>query len=238
MNKLVVFTPVNHVQGVLDTLFGLDVGRIGNYSCCTFRCEGVGTFLPGTGSTPAIGKPGALTEVKENRIEVLVSRSALGMVVESLKKVHPYESMAYDVYPLAIGDPQNGLGRVGELRSPMQLDAFSAKLKVELNLSSVKVAGKADMMVETVAVCSGSGSSLLGEAIASRAQAYVSGDLGYHTARDAQHAGIALIDAGHFGSEHLIVDVLASSIREAIKTSGISATVEAADMEKDPFHYL
>lgn len=238
MSKLVVFTPANHVRAILETLFALDAGRIGNYSCCTFRCEGIGTFLPGAGASPVIGQMGALTEVQENRIEILVLRAELDTVVEALKKVHPYESMAYDVYPLAMRDHQSGLGRVGELRSPLPLNAFTARLKDALNLSTVKVAGNADMMVETVAVCSGSGASLLSEAIASNAQAYVSGDLGYHSAIDARHAGIALIDAGHFGSEHLIVDVLASSIRDAVKVSGISATVEAVDMETDPFHYL
>jgi putative NIF3 family GTP cyclohydrolase 1 type 2 len=89
-----------------------------------------------------------------------------------------------------------------------------------------------------VAVCSGSGASLLTAAIRTGAQAYVSGDLGYHSARDAQQAGIGLIDVGHFGSEHVVVDVLAALIRDAIKASGISATVEATDTETDPFQYL
>jgi putative NIF3 family GTP cyclohydrolase 1 type 2 len=75
-------------------------------------------------------------------------------------------------------------------------------------------------------------------AITAGAQAYVSGDLGYHSARDAQQAGIGLIDVGHFGSEHLVVDVLARLIRDALKASGISATVEAVDTETDPFHFL
>lgn len=238
MCKLAVFVPSNRVKAILDTLFALDAGRMGNYSCCTFRCEGVGTFLPGEGASPAIGKTGALTEVQESRIEILVANGDLDAVVEAVKKVHPYESMAYDVYPLTVRDPRTGLGRVGTLASPLALDAFAAKLKAALNLPTVKVVGNADLMVETVAVCSGSGSSLLTAAIASGAQVYVSGDLGYHSARDAQQAGIGLIDIGHFGSEHLVVDVLAASIRDALKASGISATVEAADTETDPFHYL
>lgn len=238
MCKLVVFVPSSHVQAILDTLFTLDAGRMGKYSCCTFRCEGVGTFLPGADASPAIGKNGILTEVQESRIESLVPHGDLGALVDAVKKVHPYESMAYDVFPLTVRDHQAGLGRVGELSSPLPLDAFAAKLKNALNLSTVKVVGKADMVVETVAVCSGSGASLLTAAIASGAQAYVSGDLGHHTAIDARSAGIGLIDVGHFGSEHLVVDVLAASIRDAIKALGISATVEAVDTETDPFHYL
>ena len=238
MCKLVVFVPSDHVQAILDTLFALGAGRLGNYSCCTFRCEGVGTFLPGAGASPAVGKKGLLTEIQESRIEVLVANHDLDALVDAVKNVHPYESMAYDVFPLTIRDHQTGLGRVGELPAPLSLDAFCATLKAALNLSTVKVVGKASLLVETVAICSGSGSSLLTAAIATGAQAFVSGDLGYHTARDAQHAGIGLIDVGHFGSEHLIVDVLAASIREAIAASGMSVSVEAVDMEMDPFHFL
>ena len=236
--KLVVFVPSEHVRVILDTLFALDAGRIGNYRCCSFRCDGVGTFLPTGSAAPAIGKTGTLSEVHESRIEIVIAHDDLASVLDAVKKAHPYESMAYDVYPLAVRDDQSGLGRVGRLSSPMPLDAFSAHLKATLNLSTVKVVGNPNLPVETVAVCSGSGSSLMTAAIASGAQAYVSGDLGYHTARDAQQAGIGLIDIGHFGSEHLIVDVLAASIRDAITASGLTATVEAVDTETDPFHYL
>ena len=85
---------------------------------------------------------------------------------------------------------------------------------------------------------SGSGASLMPAAISAGAQVYISGDLGYHTARDAQHAGMALIDVGHFGSEHLVVEVLAESMRNAARSEEISATIEACGIEKDPFYYL
>ncbi len=238
MVKLVVFVPSTHVRVILDTLNALEAGRIGNYRCCSFRCEGTGTFLPEGDAEPAIGKMDTLTEVQESRIEIVVARGGLNPVVDRLKKAHPYETMAYDVYPLSVRDLQTGLGRVGALSSPMLLGDLSGRIKDALNLSPVKVVGEAGLKVETVAVCSGSGASLLSAAIASGAQAYVSGDLGYHTAREAQQAGIGLIDIGHFASEHLVVDVLAASIRDAINTAGLTASVEAVDMETDPFHYL
>jgi dinuclear metal center YbgI/SA1388 family protein len=238
MVKLVVFVPLDHTPVIMDTLFTLEAGRIGNYRCCTFRCEGVGTFFPEDDATPAVGKRNMLSEVKENRIEIIVAKGDLSTVVNAVEHVHPYESMAYDVYPLKARDYQTGLGRVGKLSSPMTLGAFCARLKSELNLSTVKVVGKPEVEIETVAVCSGSGSSLMNAAVASGAQVYVSGDLGYHTARDAQQAGIGLIDIGHFGSEHLVVDVLAASIRDAVKASGLTISVEAADSETDPFHFL
>jgi len=244
--KLVVFVPATHEKMILDTLFdpnglpniGTNIAKIGYYSCCSFRCEGLGTFLPGEHARPTIGNIGTLEQVRESRIELRVTRSELDAVVQALKNIHPYETMAYDVYPISDHDPRAGLGRVGKLSSPLTLDALARQLKTALRLNMVRITGEPDMPVNAVALCSGSGSSLLNAAVASGAQVYVSGDLGYHTARDAQQAGLGLIDLGHFGSEHLIVDVLAESIREAVAGSGIPAVVQAADMEKDPFHYL
>ena len=135
-------------------------------------------------------------------------------------------------------DTQEGLGRVGSLPATVALGIFAEKIKAALNIGAVNVVGNLDDQVKTVAVCSGSGSSLLNAALGSGAQVYVSGDLGYHTARDAQQAGIGLIDIGHFSSERLIVDVLASSIREASKALGLEVTVDAAAIETDPFHHL
>ncbi len=238
LSKLVVFTPATHVKAILDVLFDMDAGRLGNYSCCTFRCEGIGTFLPGTDASPAVGRVGALSEVQENRIEILVDRDGVGMLVKAIQAVHPYETMAYDIYPLAGGHPHAGLGRIGTLPAALPLNALARQFKSALNLSVVKVVGPEDMTIESVAICSGSGSSLLKAAIAAGAQAYVSGDLGYHTARDAQQAGIGLIDVGHFGSEQPIVDAFAGSIRRAIDAAGLTVVVDASAREADPFHYL
>ncbi len=237
MLKVMVFVPSTHVQAVLEAMFTLDAGQIGNYTCCSFRCEGTGTFLPGQAARPAIGETGRLNEVQESRIEITVHQDQLDLLLEAIRRVHPYESVACDIYPLKQTPSAAGLGRVGELASPMSLEALSARLKSVLNLSAVKVVGQAHTQVKRVALCSGSGASLAAAAIAAGAQVYISGDLGYHTARDAQQAQMALIDIGHFGSEHLIVDVLAASLRESIQTAGISATIEACGMETDPFDY-
>lgn len=238
LSKLVVFAPSTHVKNIMDALFAMDIGEIGNYSCCTFRCEGVGTFLGKAGSSPAVGETGVLNDVQEHRIEVLVENKVIDMVVDTLKKAHPYESMAYDIYPLAGVDQPAGLGRVGKLPTSITLGNFAETLKTALGIGAVRVVGDLNEKVKKVAVCSGSGASLLSAAIGSGATVYVSGDLGYHTARDAQQNGIALIDIGHFGSERLIVDVLASSISDMSKARGLDVTVESAPIETDPFYHL
>lgn len=238
MRKLVVFVPHTHVKTILDTLFDQGAGKIADYTCCSFRCDGIGTFLPGHQSRPAIGKSGTLSEVNESRIEIRLAQADEARVVAALKAAHPYETMAYDSYPLSERDPHSGLGRVGELPVDQPLEQLATHLKANLGLTTVKVVGTAGQMVRRVAVCSGSGGSLLGAAVATGAQVYVSGDLGYHTARDAQQAGIALIDVGHFGSERVIVDALAGAIREAAAAEGLAVAVEPADMEVDPFFFL
>lgn len=135
-------------------------------------------------------------------------------------------------------DSHQGLGRVGVLPEPTALGVLAEKIKSDLDIAAVKVVGDLNASVDTVAVCSGSGSSLLSLAFGSGAQVVVSGDLGYHSARDAQQAGIGLIDIGHFGSERLIVEALATSIRQTSKVMGLNIIVEPATIETDPFHHL
>ena len=236
--KLVVFVPRDHSRAILDTLFAMGAGQIGTYGGCSFRTEGTGTFLPDADANPSVGVPGIVNEVGESRIEVRLPAHELERAVAALKKVHPYETMAYDAYPLPSRDPAIGLGRIGHLPAAMPLGDLARRIKQTLGLAAVKVVGEAGRAVRQVALCSGSGGSLLGAAAGSGADVYVSGDLGYHTARDAQQAGIALIDAGHFGSEQLIVPVLADAIGRALDAAGIDATVSPTTMEKDPFHYL
>ena len=238
VSKLGIFTPETHARVVMDALFAEGAGRIGNYSCCSFRSAGTGSFLPGEQAKPVVGEVGALNEVQESRIEVLVANDKLDRMVSTAGKAHPYETMAYDVYPLTAMDRETGLGRVGMLADAMPLDRFAEHLKATLDLAAVKIAGQADRPVQKVALCSGSGGSLLPQAIATGAEAYVSGDLGYHAVRDAQQAGIALVDIGHFGSEHLIVDILAANIHKAAEEAGLAVVVEANDLETDPFHYV
>jgi dinuclear metal center YbgI/SA1388 family protein len=236
--KLVVFVPPDHVDAVLKAVFARQAGRIGEYTKCSFRSDGTGTFFAGDSTSPVAGRRGMFNEVGEQRVEVVVTRDRLDAVVAAARQAHPYETMAYDVYPLEAGDSAAGLGRVGRLSSEQTLGDIAIRLKQALQLSAVKIVGNPAKTVDTAAVCSGSGSSLLPDAIAAGAQVYVSGDIGYHTARDAQQAGIGIIDIGHFSSEHPIVSSLAAAIRDALGEEGIQAGVAAVATEKDPFDYL
>jgi len=237
--KLAVFVPATHAQAVTDALAVTGAGRIGNYTGCTFRTEGSGTFIPGTGSNPYTGTRGRMNQVSEVRIETVVEKYRLDQIIGAVKAVHPYECMAYDVYPVVAREEQReGLGRVGALAGEMALDAFADHVCERLGLADgVRLVGDPQMKVLKVAVCTGSGSSLTGDFISSGADVYVSGDIHYHDARSIEGAGLGLVDIGHFASEQIMVAFVADTLRKQLETAGYDTAVSTCIAEKDPFTF-
>jgi dinuclear metal center YbgI/SA1388 family protein len=235
--KLVIFVPKQYQREVLTSLFASGAGQIGNYDCCSFKSAGTGTFMPRKGAKPFLGKLDELNEVDETRIETIVTRKDLPKILESVKKSHPYETPAYDIYPLVTPESM-GLGRVGDLETPMALKDFARYVKNALSLPYLKIAGDSKLKVERVAVCSGSGSGLMKSFLASKAQCYVSGDLHYHDARDAQAYSRGLLDIGHFASEHIMVQMLVQRLRMVMEEKNLGVLVDACGLEKDPFRII
>ncbi|MDM8524356.1 Nif3-like dinuclear metal center hexameric protein [Desulfococcaceae bacterium HSG8] len=236
--KLIVYVPVEHEQKVLTVLFDMNVGRIGEYSCCSFRSRGKGTFMPGASSKPFIGNKGKISHADESRIETVISKSDIPDIIGHIREHHPYETMAYDICPLLPPESSAGLGRVGTLEKETGLRDLALKIREKLGQVPVKFAGKEDLPVRRVALCAGSGSSLMNSFFSSRAQVYISGDLRYHDARDAEAAGRGVIDIGHFASEHLIVNSLSERLTKMLSEISAEVKVEAYLFEKDPFVML
>ncbi len=233
--KLVLYVPADYEQQALSALFQTAAGIIGEYSCCTFRSAGKGSFLPGSHATTFIGKPGEISHVDEIRIETLVSKKDIPAVLSHVRSHHPYQTMVFDVYPLLPVGSGHGFGRTGTITVPMNLLQFANNIKEKLCLPNVKISGKPDMMIQRAAVCSGSGASLLNAFFASAADVYVSGDLRYHDARAVESAGKALVDIGHFSSEHLMIEPVCEHLRRRISGASWDIRVEACQLEKDPF---
>ncbi|HSO67607.1 MAG TPA: Nif3-like dinuclear metal center hexameric protein [Desulfatirhabdiaceae bacterium] len=236
--KLVVYAPASHEQQTLNALIETRAGVIDAYSCCSFRNSGIGTFLPMGSARPFIGEPGRVTHVDEVRIETRVHVSDLSDVIAHIRRSHPYETMAYDVYPLPSEPDGQGMGRTGELKTPIRLKDMAESFKKMLNVQLVKFAGDPNRIIRSAAVCTGSGSSLMKAFIASGADVYISGDLHYHDARTVEETDRGLIDIGHFASEHLIVNILADRIRDCLNESELSAHVEPCQLESDPFQWV
>jgi hypothetical protein len=98
--KIAVFTPISHSKQVREALAEAGAGHIGNYDNCSFSTRGTGRFRGKEGTTPHIGKPGKIEEVEEERIETILPSEKLDAVLAAVKKAHPYEEPAIDIYPL------------------------------------------------------------------------------------------------------------------------------------------
>jgi len=212
LRKLVVFVPADHVEAVAEALAGAGAVRIGDYTRCTFRSAGTGTFLPGEGSDPFLGERGRLEKVEEVRLETVVPAHLARAAVERATAAHPHEEVALDVYPVE-GFPEGcGYGRIGALPEPMSPDELRAHVSGSLGFPASLAAGGDRASIRRVAVLGGSGGSFVREVASSGAEAYVTGDLDYHDALLAESLGLAAIDAGHAATELPSLEPLAERL--------------------------
>lgn len=214
-NKLVVFVPVTHTDKVAEAIHTAGAGSIGEYTNCSFRTLGTGTFKGSEKSNPAIGLKGKIEKVDEVKIEVLVNSFDLKKVIAEMKKVHPYEEVAYDVYPLANENVNYGMGVIGELKKELSEKEFLSLVSKSLNLKNFRFSRTKKSKINKVAVCGGSGSNLLDNAFLSSADAFVTADIKYHTFQDADNR-ILLIDAGHYETEIHLLDEVKNRIEKSI----------------------
>lgn len=208
--KLVVFTPQKYTEKILKVFGDNGAGCLGKYSHCSFRAVGKTTFKPLNGAKPFIGEKNKIETVVEDRIETIVTQDMLEELIPKLKEAHPYEEMAYDLYPMdsSVNANENGLGKIGFLEEPMTSKAFIERIKNTLDIGYVRTAGNPPKMVKKVALCTGSGADFIGLAKLKKADVYITGDLKYHEAQRAVENNLWVIDAGHFGTEKKVVFLL------------------------------
>jgi len=198
--KFVIFVPPEYTDRVREAAGSAGAGIIGEYSLCSFTSRGVGTYVPSQGASPFEGKSGKLSRVEEDKLEMLVPEPYISDVIRAVRGVHPYEEPAYDVIRLSGTDSPFGYGAVGELPEPMEPERFAAHVAEVLGTKSLKVSPGCGKTVRRVAVMGGSGGGYIGHAVGSGADAFVTGDLGYHDFCDFGES-ILLIDATHHATE-------------------------------------
>ncbi|QQK75840.1 Nif3-like dinuclear metal center hexameric protein [Salicibibacter cibarius] len=235
--KLVAFVPEEDADQVRRALGDAGAGHIGDYSHCTFNSEGTGTFIPGDETDPHIGNRGESTYVAEKKIETVVPDSIRAHVLDVLSRVHPYEEPAYDLYPLELESEFFGLGRIGTLASSMKLDTFASSLKEVFNVEGLRVVGDLGQNVQTIAVIGGDGSKYWPQALAAGADVLVTGDVKFHTAQDAEAAGLALVDPGHH-IESIMKQALAARLGKDTQASGYQLKITASAVDTEPFTFL
>lgn len=237
LKKLVVFVPLSHVEEVREAISQAGAGWIGNYSHCTFSVKGTGTFLPLEGAQPFLGKKGQLEQAEEVRLETIMPEEIQGRIVKAMVKAHPYEEVAYDIYPVDQKGKTYGIGRIGKLSNPLSLQDFTWNVKNAFGLSGVRVVGDLDRQVQKIAVVGGDGNRYVQPAIMRGADVLVTGDVYYHTAQDAMQAGLCLIDPGH-NVEKVMKEGMKAVLEQRIKSDGLETQVIVSQIHTDPFTFL
>lgn len=207
-----VYVPDAALPRVLDAMVGAGAGRIGEYRGCAFTDPGVGSFVPGEGTHPVLGKVGERSSAEETRLEMTCDPSAVGRVVAAARRTHPYEEPLIVIADVAVDRGSARLGRLCELPAPQTLRAFASRVGESLSVTP-RVWGEPEREVRLVATNSGSGGAMLGAAIGAGASVLLTGEVRYHVALEALAAGIAVIEAGHDATEWPHVEVLARGLR-------------------------
>ncbi len=180
--KLVTFVPAERVEEVSEALFAAGAGRIGKYSSCSFRTRGTGTFFGEEGSNPAVGQSGRLEQATEVRLETVLLIDKAAEVIRALRSAHPYEEPAFDLNQLAAPPEGPGQGRLGVLDPPVERAVLFDRLRRELAIEHLLVAGPVEGTVSRAAVCAGACGEMLTDAIAAKADLYLTGEMRHHDA--------------------------------------------------------
>jgi len=205
--KLYTYAPQNAVDKVRDALFAAGAGDIGKYRECSFNMPGSGTFRPDAGADPAIGTAGGPREwVDEVKIEVIIQKHQEARVLSALFEAHPYEEVAYEVIALQNKNQEIGAGMIGTLPQPVQEADFLRLIKENMKTDCIRHTALIGKPVQKVAVCGGSGSFLLQDAIIAGADIFITGDFKYHQFFDADER-IIIADIGHYESEQFTIEL-------------------------------
>ena len=233
LRKLVTFVPIDKADLVRSAVFEAGGGHIGNYSECSFNAEGYGTFKAGKGTDPFVGKQGELHREPEIRVEIIFPAFRQAAIINGLRKSHPYEEPAFDIYDLSNDFQQAGSGIIGELEKPLTSEAFLKLVKDSFHAKAVRHTRMIPGSIKKVAVCGGAGSFLISKALSAGADAFVTADMKYHDFFDANDR-ILIADPGHFETEQFTIRLLHGILAENFPTFAVLKT----EVNTNPVQYF
>jgi dinuclear metal center YbgI/SA1388 family protein len=231
--KLVTFIPETHLDKVRDALFDAGAGVIGGYDRCGFTSQGTGSFRGGNKTNPFVGEKEKVHYEKEVRFETILFTHRKNSVINALRSSHPYEEPAFDIYALENDNTEAGMGCAGDLPRPMSEEDFLRYVSSTFNAEGLRHTRLTGRKISRVALCGGSGSSLIHDAISSGADAFITADVRYHVFFDADHS-ILLTDIGHFESEKFSAEVLYDLIIKKFPTFAL----RFSEINTNPINYL
>lgn len=206
LKKVVVFVPLSHADQVRKSLFDAGAGKIGAYDNCSYNVEGQGTFRGSGKSNPFVGEKGKLHVEKEVRIETVFPATRQKRIVEAILAVHPYEEVAYDIYPIDNEYAFAGSGMMGYLDDPPDERHFLKQLKEIFGSRIIRHSALLGKTISKVALCGGSGAFLIPRAKSNQADVFITADLKYHDFLKAE-GRILLVDIGHYESEQFTIEL-------------------------------
>lgn len=233
LKKLVTFCPEDKAGEVRTALFAAGAGTIGNYDQCSFNTSGTGTFRAGEGTDPYVGEKGKQHQEKETRIEVVYPQHIESQLIKALFKAHPYEEVAYDLIALSNSHNRIGSGLIGELPAETPEMDFLKNLKSSMRADCVRYTALQGKKVKKVAICGGSGSFLLADAIRSHADVFVTADFKYHQFFDAENK-LVIADIGHYESEQFTSELFYEVLKKKFSTFALLIS----KINTNPIKYL
>jgi dinuclear metal center YbgI/SA1388 family protein len=222
--KLFTYVPLAHLDIVREALFAAGAGQIAKYSECSFNTPGTGTFRAAGDANPTIGiAGGAREQVEEIKLEVLLEKHTESRVLKALFASHPYEEVAYELVTIQNSNQDLGAGMVGYLAEPMDEKSFLASLKQQMKTDCIRHTALFGKNIEKVAICGGSGSFLLKDAIGAGADIFITGDFKYHQFFDAENR-IIIADIGHYESEQYTVEIFGEILNKKFPNFAVLVT--------------
>ncbi len=231
--KLIYFVPSKHADDTRKAVFEAGAGHIGNYDMCSYNIEGKGSFRAGEGTNPFVGNKGEVHFEQEVRVETIFPKHLKNKIVSALIKSHPYEEVAYDLYPLENDFKRVGFGVVGDLENDIDEMEFLNRLKEIFSAKCIRYTKLLNNPINRVAVCGGSGSFLLKDAIRENADVFVSGDFKYHQFFDAD-GQILIADVGHFETEQITKELFYDLLIKKFPKFALHLT----EINSNPINYL
>ena len=215
LRKLCTYVPTNKSDAVMNALFAAGAGNIGNYSECAFQLDGRGSFKAGDLANPTIGEVGVRHTEAETKIEVLYNRVDESKIIAALKASHPYEEVAYECVALENSHQGLGSGAIGELPEAIETMQFLYQLKELFKVDAIRFTNPTTDTIKKVALCGGSGSFLLPNAIREKADVFITGDFKYHEFFNAD-GQIIIADIGHYESEQFTKELFKEILQKKI----------------------
>ena len=233
LKKLEVYVPTDSDEILRNALFVAGAGNIGFYDECSFTIQGDGTFRPLEGSNPVTGTHNERENANEVLLSVIFEDYKKHQILFAMKQNHPYEEVAYQLISLENENQYTGLGRFGDLETEMDEADFLQFVKEQFDLKVIRHSSLINKKIKKVGVLGGSGASGIKSALASKCDAYLTGDVKYHDFFSAEDK-MLICDIGHFESEQFVTQQLFEILSEKFTIFAIAKTTK----KTNPVNYF